>query len=82
MATADTIVTGDGSVRFGEIVGHPKPYQHVIDLFGVARSASPQLNTKVSAGSRAARGVSAISVFVRERSTSGRWNWIENAGWE
>jgi GDP-mannose 6-dehydrogenase len=41
LASADTIVIGNGSSEFREVVGKLKPHQHVIDLVGIAKPAKP-----------------------------------------
>lgn len=41
LASADTIVVGNGSNEFRDVVAQLKPNQHVIDLVGVAKPAQP-----------------------------------------
>ena len=41
LASSDTIVIGNGSEEFRNIIGQLKPNQSVIDFVGVARPAEP-----------------------------------------
>ena len=41
LTTAETIVIGNGSEEFRNVVGLLKPHQHVIDFVGVAKPAEP-----------------------------------------